>query len=58
MPMYYIKDLANPEEEMWGDQEIWRSTHKGDLKPQRDLLNEDHPAPEGVGKRFVIGTMK
>lgn len=57
MPQYYIKDNANAIEPLWD--EFWVSMHKQDLKPERDRLNEEHPAPQGVRlKRFTIGEMK
>ena len=57
MPKYYIKDNANAIEPLWD--EFWVSLHKQDLKPERDRLNEEHPAPQGVRlKRFTIGEMK
>lgn len=55
MPMYYIKDLANPVDPKWSDQ--WTSISKHKLKPERDRLNEVH-SKDQTRKRFVIGEMK
>ena len=55
MPMYYIKDLANPVDPKWSDQ--WTSISKHKLKPERDRLNEVH-SKDQPRKRFVIGTMR
>lgn len=58
MPMYYIKDRANPVNEMWSDDPRWVQPYKDKLKFERDRLNREFP-PVIEGKfRFVIGEMK
>lgn len=60
MPVYYIKDRANAHEPEWSSD--WQSTHKGDLKGERDRLNAEHSFCSDplcpVKKRFVIGEMR
>lgn len=53
MPQYYIKDLADAYSPNMG----LCSTHKQDLKKERDRLNREFSDPN-PRKRFVIGEMK